>query len=36
MGLSINGKINRKDFGLTWNASLKLVVYWLRGNKTNG
>ncbi|AJW62513.1 hypothetical protein VO54_01027 [Elizabethkingia miricola] len=23
MGLSINGKINRKDFGLTWNASLE-------------
>ncbi|KUG12675.1 hypothetical protein BEI02_01920 [Elizabethkingia sp. HvH-WGS333] len=22
-GLSINGKINRKDFGLTWNASLE-------------
>ncbi|MCL1680156.1 YceI family protein [Elizabethkingia miricola] len=23
IGLSINGKINRKDFGLTWNASLE-------------
>ncbi|MFV5703274.1 YceI family protein [Flavobacterium sp. XS2P12] len=22
-GLSLNGKINRKDFGLTWNASLE-------------
>lgn len=22
-GLSINGKINRKDFGLTWNAALE-------------
>jgi polyisoprenoid-binding protein YceI len=23
VGLSINGKINRKDFGLTWNAALE-------------
>ena len=23
IGLSINGKINRKDFGLTWNAALE-------------
>ena len=23
IGLSINGKINRKDLGLTWNAALE-------------
>lgn len=22
-GLSVNGKINRKEFGLTWNAALE-------------